>query len=245
MDGTRHGGTAVKQQCQASGSYGTSMPHDCTDINFCVGDPCSANGLCNDTGAHATTQRSGSPFFGDAPVKCACVEDFTLSGLAGAETEFSIAWLEDKFAPHGSIGTFAEAAICRRVTCSSHPAGLDAEADVPESKELFFGEKVTFTCRGGFLTDGSRAEAKRAFTADCSSDGQVTGLQTCEPSFCDYAVPEGIGKHADVIEVGENLRSGAASTSRSRSTGPSWRGSAPPSSGSPASTRRNQKASPL
>ena len=38
VDGTRHGGTAFKQQCLASGSYGTSMPYDCTDINFCVGD---------------------------------------------------------------------------------------------------------------------------------------------------------------------------------------------------------------
>ncbi len=79
------------------------------------------------------------------------------TSTSASETEFSIACLEDKFAPHGSIGTFAEAAICRRATCSSHPAGLDAEADVPESEELFFGEKVTFTCRGGFPSRAAQA----------------------------------------------------------------------------------------
>ena len=36
----------------ASGSYGVASPNPlgCVDINYCVGNPCSANGACSDAG---------------------------------------------------------------------------------------------------------------------------------------------------------------------------------------------------
>merc|ERR1719469_591948 len=50
VDGTKRGGTSFQKQCLSSGEFGVSSPSDCQDIDFCLGSPCGANGICADLG---------------------------------------------------------------------------------------------------------------------------------------------------------------------------------------------------
>jgi len=69
VDGTKQGGTKFVKQCQATGSFGKSSPSDCKDINYCVGEPCTANGECVDDG-------DGIPAPG---YKCQCFDGFEVT----------------------------------------------------------------------------------------------------------------------------------------------------------------------
>jgi len=66
IDGTPMGSTAFVKECQATGSYGASSPADCIDIDYCHGEPCTANGRCIDAG-------EGVPAPG---YSCECFEGF-------------------------------------------------------------------------------------------------------------------------------------------------------------------------
>jgi len=72
-DGTKHGSTTFVKQCQASGSWGTASPHDCVDIDYCIGAPCTANGVCHDDGV-------GTPAPG---YTCECFEGFEIAERPG------------------------------------------------------------------------------------------------------------------------------------------------------------------
>jgi len=52
--GTPSGKTEFKKECQANGDFGTASPGDCEDIDFCHDNPCTANGICYDSGAGVT-----------------------------------------------------------------------------------------------------------------------------------------------------------------------------------------------
>jgi len=52
--GTPTGRTTFQKECQANGAFGESSPADCEDIDFCHDNPCTANGLCIDSGDGVT-----------------------------------------------------------------------------------------------------------------------------------------------------------------------------------------------
>jgi len=105
IDGTPEGGTTFQKQCQATGSFGTASPSDCMDINFCIGEPCTANGVCSDEGEG--TQAPG--------YSCECFEGFEIAERANGGQKCS----EDDCAdsPCGLGGT------CTDLSQQGAPAG--------------------------------------------------------------------------------------------------------------------------
>ena len=98
VDGTSLGSTSFEKQCQASGDFGTSAPHDCEDVDLCVGDPCTANGVCKDLGAgvvnpgYACECYDGFKLSEDADGKPTCSEDHCHGdpcGRGGTCTDYS------------------------------------------------------------------------------------------------------------------------------------------------------------
>jgi hypothetical protein len=76
-NGRETGGTTFTRPCGADGTYQDSTPADCVDINFCIGNPCTANGVCIDGGVGVV-----SP-----PYTCNCTEGYEVKKLAdGRET---------------------------------------------------------------------------------------------------------------------------------------------------------------
>jgi CUB/sushi domain-containing protein len=75
VDGTLRGGLHFIKQCQSSGDYGSSSPSNCADIDYCIGTPCGANGLCSDAGAGAV-----SPGY-----TCECFEGYNLVETDGQQ----------------------------------------------------------------------------------------------------------------------------------------------------------------
>mmetsp|Transcript_72676 Transcript_72676/g.160690 ORF Transcript_72676/g.160690 Transcript_72676/m.160690 type:complete len:845 (+) Transcript_72676:1-2535(+) len=66
VDGTPEGATSFRRMCQASGEYGRPAPSACMDIDYCLGNPCTSNGVCKDSGV-------GVPAPG---YSCECYEGF-------------------------------------------------------------------------------------------------------------------------------------------------------------------------
>eukprot|EP00929_Paragymnodinium_shiwhaense_P066503 TRINITY_DN3336_c0_g1_i3.p1 TRINITY_DN3336_c0_g1~~TRINITY_DN3336_c0_g1_i3.p1 ORF type:complete len:3781 (+),score=899.34 TRINITY_DN3336_c0_g1_i3:54-11396(+) len=77
VDGTPTGPKSFQRMCQAHGEYGADAVADCIDIDFCVGNPCTANGVCTDSGV-------GVPAPG---YSCSCYEGYEVKPAAhGGET---------------------------------------------------------------------------------------------------------------------------------------------------------------
>jgi len=106
VDGTKGGETKFVKQCQATGAFGKSSPAECKDINYCIGDPCTANGACIDDG-------SGTPAPG---YKCTCFDGFEIATREDGSEKCS----EDDCAgdPCGPGGT------CTDLSASGAPAGM-------------------------------------------------------------------------------------------------------------------------
>jgi len=76
-DGTATGDTSFKRQCLDHGHFGKSSPSKCMDIDFCIGNPCTSNGLCTDLGKGVV-----GPGY-----SCACFEGYqTKQRPDGSET---------------------------------------------------------------------------------------------------------------------------------------------------------------
>jgi len=128
LDGTPDGPKTFQKECGSTGEFGTATPSDCQDIDFCHGEPCTANGACTDSG-------DGVPAPG---YSCECFEGFEVAERAGGGEKCS----EDDCAgnPCGVGGT------CTDMSAQGAPAGTYACAcdDGYELVEETMGQP---TCR--------------------------------------------------------------------------------------------------
>jgi len=120
VDGTKQGGTKFVKQCQATGEFGKSSPADCKDINFCVGEPCTANGECMDDGDGVV-----APGY-----KCHCFDGFEVTTRADGSEKCKEDDCEGD--PCGRGGT------CTDLSSTGAPAGMykcecDAGYDLVEA----------------------------------------------------------------------------------------------------------------
>jgi len=77
LDGTKDGGKKFERICEANGQFQEVQPEDCSDIDYCIGNPCTANGACTDSGA-------GVPAPG---YSCVCFEGYEVKTQAdGSQT---------------------------------------------------------------------------------------------------------------------------------------------------------------
>jgi len=67
-DGVKNGATAFERPCLEHGNFGKSSPDKCVDINFCLGNPCTSNGVCTDLGAGKV----------DPGYSCECAEGYEI-----------------------------------------------------------------------------------------------------------------------------------------------------------------------
>lgn len=96
VDGLPDGGTTFTKECEAGGNFALSSPTDCTDINYCHGNPCGGNGRCEDcttnpagcTSAAASLHQSflqalGGPFASNGDYACHCNQGYEVTQAGG------------------------------------------------------------------------------------------------------------------------------------------------------------------
>eukprot|EP00928_Gymnodinium_smaydae_P036844 TRINITY_DN25697_c0_g2_i1.p1 TRINITY_DN25697_c0_g2~~TRINITY_DN25697_c0_g2_i1.p1 ORF type:complete len:4096 (+),score=634.51 TRINITY_DN25697_c0_g2_i1:84-12290(+) len=145
---------------------GEDLKHDCMPVS--CGPPPKV--------AHATTQVTGKVLFDHEPVAYTCEEGYTLDGAAGGEDSFALKCLASE--------KFEAPPKCVPVRCgmaaSVEHSSYDAE------RIWTYSEKVPYTCADGYSVDGTAAGAK-TFKATCQADGELTGVQACQPVACPSA----------------------------------------------------------
>lgn len=67
-DGLKGGDAAFSRACLDHGDFGQSSPDKCADIDFCVGNPCTSNGVCTDAGVGKL----------DPGYSCECAEGYEI-----------------------------------------------------------------------------------------------------------------------------------------------------------------------
>ena len=116
-----------------------------------------------------------------------CNEGYSLTGLFGGDTEFSVTCQTD--------AAFSKAPKCKPVLCGK-PAVV--ENAVYRKTSLNYMETVTYTCELGYTFTGE-AGAQKQETIPCGANGQfLKAAPTCQPVKCG-AAPE-----CDHSTVGDN-----------------------------------------
>jgi len=67
-DGVKNGATKFVRPCLEHGTFGKSSPDKCVDVDFCLGNPCTSNGVCTDLGAGKV----------DPGYSCECAEGYEI-----------------------------------------------------------------------------------------------------------------------------------------------------------------------
>jgi len=199
-DGTMAGPKKFSKQCQASGSLSRSSPNNCVDIDYCLGSPCGANGVCKDLGVGVTAPGYACECFEGYEVKKnsrgqdTCAADDCAGepcGEGGACTDLS-----KEGGPQGTYSCACDPGFelvepepmkytCKRRVCGDLPRVRNTEevdgkpyrvvdefAEAKDNLTLLSLEKATFRCASGYSTDQRVSPEGREFSVKCEPNGK-------------------------------------------------------------------------
>jgi hypothetical protein len=189
--------TKYHVECLASGGF--SKPTDdmlCRNVNDCEGHTCGKRGTCVD-------------LIGPAPAyTCNCSAGFEIHTEDNGEkvcgniddcagTDCGVGVCKDMIGGYSCScpsGYFVAVDKNKDKTC----APLQCSVEVPIVKfgklvtkkvkaPIVFPQTLTYECEKGHSVDGTTADARKLFQAQCKADGQLHGMAQCQRISCGTA----------------------------------------------------------
>jgi hypothetical protein len=162
LNGSATGNNHFEIECQAS--------KDFTEVKAC--EPIKCGSLPEVE--HGKAAKTSATF--NQSVRFDCDEGHTVDGTAGGDHGFTVVCQ--------STGTFGEAQACKPVSCGEPDTVANAARP---SGNLYYKDKINYTCFEGFTLDGMK-DGETKFSTECHLDGKLDNLKQCLPKVC--GVPE-------------------------------------------------------
>jgi hypothetical protein len=155
----------------AEGYEMTHMSNPKTNVT-CT--PVSCGDLLDKPHSDVKSPKPSELHFETNPWTYRCQDGYSLNAVYGGEREMVVSCQ--------SSGQTSELPECLAVSCGAFVSRANADAS-PQQDELFYPDKLTYTCEEGFSTN-AKADGSKTFEVQCNTNGTQSGFKQCPPVEC-------------------------------------------------------------